>query len=1143
MKTHYSFAAWVVVLTGLIPTAAWAQSSMCPANGYCEDFTGAPLTRPWRAFNGACLTAGGGGASIPACVGLPYYGAEQLVGGNSGTLPDPVGNGALRFTNGRPGGYHQNGAIVLDPSQKFSSTAGVQITFTTVTYRGDSGGAARDGADGISFFLMDAGVAPDVGAFGGSLAYTCSNANNDPTIASDGINQRGYDGLVGAYLGLGIDEFGNFLNGSNPLTGYNGDNAINLTNAAGGFGYVPNRIGMRGGGHVAWRWLNGNFPTQYPGSLTTGQRASSVQKTCKTGLLWDYSGDPNNPVVSAVQPPASQPLDYPPIPGAFSVLNGVQIANEAAVTRNDGTPITYKLKITTDNHLSLSYSINAGVYQPVISNQDITASNGALPANLLFGFAGSTGGDTNIHEIMCFRATPNNLAASSAGVNQQQTAKVQAGAQVYFAYYNPDTWAGSLTAQNITIDASGNVTGITTPIWDASCVLTGDGPGGGATCPTTGAANVAPQAPNNRTILTWNGAQGIAFEWGKLSAAQRAALDVGDASQTPLRLDYLRGDRTNEEPPAGPTGNQIYRDRASVLGDIIDSSPTWVGPASSPYATAFADKINAGGGFPENAGQSYVAFKAIAQTRLNVVYAGANDGLLHGFRTGSFSAANTFVNVNNDGQEVLAYMPGAVLSGINNIRGNNIPPSNAGVNPTLDFSDPHYSHNFFVDATPGSGDLFYANKWHTWLVGGLGAGGAAIYALDVTDPSAGNFDEKNASNLVIGEWTSQTINCVNVGGCGANLGNTYGIPQIRRFHDGNWGAVFGNGLNTANNSAGIFVMIVNSASSTVSFFYLGTPGSTAGNGIAYATPVDLDGDNIIDYVYAGDVAGNVWRFDLTSKNEASWAVSPGPLFNTGGLPITTKVVVASTPANTGPPRVMVEFGTGSQSPISNLSAPTYANGGQSLFGVWDSDMNAPLTGWDAKGSTQYASLPPPRAIFSTSDLVAQTITTTGNTRAITNNPVCWMGSTDCPSGNTQFGWVVGLPGSSDGGSEQIIFSPTLEVGLFIVNTLIPATTKPLLCVAQAATGFTMAISPTTGGSFANSVFADPSTGTFTNKNINGVQWNGTGSGSIVTGGGTGTLGSNVYFITQTVSGTPLPPQQINPPGGKQGGRLTWIERR
>ena len=58
------------------------------------------------------------------------------------------------------------------------------------------------------------------------------------------------------------------------------------------------------------------------------------------------------------------------------------------------------------------------------------------------------------------------------------------------------------------------------------------------------------------------------------------------------------------------------------------------------------------------------------------------------------------------------------------------------VEPLLDYANPQYGHNFFVDATPGSGDLYYGGQWHTWLVGGLGAGGAAIYALDVTESSA-----------------------------------------------------------------------------------------------------------------------------------------------------------------------------------------------------------------------------------------------------------------------------------------------------------------------------------------------------------------------------------------------------------------------
>ena len=83
------------------------------------------------------------------------------------------------------------------------------------------------------------------------------------------------------------------------------------------------------------------------------------------------------------------------------------------------------------------------------------------------------------------------------------------------------------------------------------------------------------------------------------------------------------------------------------------------------------------------------------------------------------------------------------------------------------------------------------------------------------------------------------------------------------------------------------------------------------------------------------------------------------------------------------------------------------------------------------------------------------------------------------------------------------------------------------------------------------MFAD-STGSFTNLNISGEEWNGTGSGEVVTSGGSGTVGSKVYYVTQTVAGgtngsgnttTPFTPQQMNVSGGTQGNRLTWVQRR
>ena len=121
-----------------------------------EDFTGSSSTNNWYYFNGACLTAGSDATGtspgpIPGCMNIKstYYN-ENLVGGQNGvsgsteTLPDPVGSGALRLTNGNPGGYHQSGAIVSAFS--FPTSDGIQITFKTVTYRGNSGGAGHDGA-------------------------------------------------------------------------------------------------------------------------------------------------------------------------------------------------------------------------------------------------------------------------------------------------------------------------------------------------------------------------------------------------------------------------------------------------------------------------------------------------------------------------------------------------------------------------------------------------------------------------------------------------------------------------------------------------------------------------------------------------------------------------------------------------------------------------------------------------------------------------------------------------------------------------------------------------------------------------------------------------------------------------------------
>jgi type IV pilus assembly protein PilY1 len=1281
-----------------LPLRAPAQptSPNCTSTQVSENFTGNQTNCQWYFFGGACMTAGNipftGATSpglLPQCLNDPYYGGQTQVGGNSGnlnTLPDtPITGGALRFTNDANA---QAGAIVSNFAFALAAN-GLQVTFTTETYEGDSGGGNHDGADGMSFFLVDDSYVESanpvtgqsygannggpygvtLGDWGGSLGYTCSNTNDSAA--------QGYAGMIGGYIGLGIDEFGNFLNGDTiDATGnvtYYGDNT------ASGYGYVPNRIGLRGAGSTAWAYLNQSPTTSayYPSTLSAAQKDMAVHQACQTGYVWDYTAASATASITytngvfnpynANPQPAIALTNYQALPNAFKILP-TKIANEAALFRGYatplttgptyGTPITYSLSITTAGLLSLSYSFGGGAYQPIITGQSILNNGPALPSMVRFGFGGSTGGSRNIHEIMCFQATPQNSSASSAGLNQKQTAKIQTGTQVYFAFYNANNWTGSLTSQYL--DSPDGMTLQIDPLvnWDASCVLTGVP--ALQNCATTGAPGpiAAPDPDAGRTLLTYNPVTGtgVPFTWSTVSVGEQSNLDAYDPvpGSNPawpfapsLRLEYLRGQRADEQnaygaDPAAPaqvvTAGQTppltgFRKRTSVLGDIIDSSPTWVGAPSAAFPNSWSDYLYPATPMPENSGPNYGTFKSANTSRMNVVYAGSNDGFLHGFRTGFYdstglldgtSSSSPYGATDNDGQEVLAYMPAYVVNDINTASSFNSVTGTRVQNPANDFTNPLYAHKFSVDGTPGTGDLYYGGQWHSWLVGGLGAGGNAIYALDVTNPGIGantatsSFSQANASSLVVGEWSSSllfttsgtgpytqavtggtaTFTCANVSTCGNSLGKTYGTPQIRRFHNtaantagnaGSWGAVFGNGLGSYNGDAGIFVMLAG-GSTGPAFYYLSTGyGSRTGtpNAIEFVSPTDLDGDHITDYVYAGDILGNVWRFDLTDQNPSNWTVMqvggvPTPIYSSpSGAPITTKVVVAAI-ASTPNPRVLIEFGTGNMTNFTSTAPATYSATQQYLIGVWDWN----LSNWDSMSNIVYDALSAtttPRApiaggvpapINGLSLLEQQTITgsfdqsgtassaSTSTTaaafyRTVSANCIGWADYNSGCTNSNQYGWYLPLgtgyantndpsyltPTTTTGAAfvdEQVTFNPVLEGGVFLVNTTIPPTTSLNTCSSTGAGGWTMAIDPATGGALPKSYF--PLNGTSINgQSASGAALSGAGSPSTVqfnpTTGATAT-----YLVTQNTAGNGTI-TQVNPPGGSLGNRLTWIERR
>ena len=318
---------------------------------------------------------------MPQCKTDTYYsntgtypngpGAYVQKGGDNGNANQDTAatGGALRFTNSA---NSQAGAIIS--SFAFDLSSGVQVSFTTETYEGT-------GADGLSFFLVDDSYVESVnpltgtsygasnggpygvtlGDWGGSLGYTCSNTNNSAT--------QGYNGMIGGFIGLGIDEYGNFMNGSrinssNTLT-YLGDNTSsgvpNTGNA--GSNFQANRVGLRGPGSTAWPYLNQNPTTAayYPSTLTSSQKAYAVQQACETGYVWDYSavtgasgGAANQNGVGnyygAVPKPTLPLGNYSIIPGASKILSQ-PISNTAALYRgyaNGATPVSsYGVPITS----------------------------------------------------------------------------------------------------------------------------------------------------------------------------------------------------------------------------------------------------------------------------------------------------------------------------------------------------------------------------------------------------------------------------------------------------------------------------------------------------------------------------------------------------------------------------------------------------------------------------------------------------------------------------------------------------------------------------------------------------------------------------------------------------------------------------
>ncbi len=355
---------------------------------------------------------------------------------------------------------------------------------------------------------------------------------------------------------------------------------------------------------------------------------------------------------------------------------------------------------------------------------------------------------------------------------------------------------------------------------------------------------------NARTIGTWDPAadQGMVFS-PTTNLVARVMDDAPPAWDATELFDYLSGDLN--------AGLGVFRARDSMLGDIVGSQPVFSGPGNEGWAAVDASYLNyidTTKRDPRDACES----PPCTGSRRNTVFVGANDGMLHAFDAVTL-------------EEYFAYIPSAVHKKL----------------PML--ADPGYSHQFFVDGQMAVADAKLGANWGTYLVGSLGAGGRGIYALDITEPQG-----FNPVNDVLWEFTAEDD---------PDLGYTFGKPSIGKINGGPWIAAFGNGYNSEDNQAYVYVVNLDDGS----LFAKVPVGADGGNGLSGVALVPTADDPLhVSYIYAGDIEGNMWRFEVDAGG-VSASFGGAPLFtDPDGRPIISAPNVAFHPVEGN----MVFFGTG-----------------------------------------------------------------------------------------------------------------------------------------------------------------------------------------------------------------------------------------
>jgi len=388
------------------------------------------------------------------------------------------------------------------------------------------------------------------------------------------------------------------------------------------------------------------------------------------------------------------------------------------------------------------------------------------------------------------------------------------------------------------------------------------------------------RSPDTRSVFTYLKVGGmmrkVEFKEGNIDTGDpslKSLLGAVNDTEAKNLINYIRGKEPGElvgQPRWRKRIHDYYEDWQTYLSsldppedkgkwplaDIIFSAPTQKGAPNERYFC-----------------EDYIEFKKKYAERERMVYVGSNS-MLHAFKVGE--------KLEDGGEEAWAYIPSNLLSRLKKL------------------TQRDYGHLYYVDLTPVIKDIKIEDEWRTILIGGERVGGGVYFALDITGREVeGKMVVDYESVKVLWEYSDN------------GLGKSWSPPQIAKANSSGevWACFMTSGPGKNDKDA---LYVLNAADGKL----IQRIPIDAGNKDTWLTPpagIDTNLDGTIDYVYAGDTQGNLWKFDLRcAKDPDNWSVSK--LFACGSTqPITAKPTLAYGPHY----EILVNFGTGRYETIND----------------------------------------------------------------------------------------------------------------------------------------------------------------------------------------------------------------------------------